>query len=63
VDVGEAVGRIVGLDVGALVWVGVAEAPEVELAVALGVGAADALWQEAEPLSVNEPVACWKLQS
>jgi hypothetical protein len=31
--------------------------------VGVGVCAAEALWQFADPLSVNEPVAGWKLQS
>ena len=33
------------------------------LEVGVGVGAGEALWQFAEPVSVNEPVAGWKLQS
>ena len=50
---GEAVG----------VAVGVAVALPLGVAVGVGVGAEDALWQAADPLSVNEPVAGWKLQS
>jgi hypothetical protein len=46
----------VAVGVGTAVWVGVGDAVP-------GVGAGEALWQEAEPLSANEPVACSKLQS